>query len=62
MVTTGYRMLRLKEVEEITGLKKSTIYARISDGAFPKATQMGPSVRWRSDRLYEWLDSHPDVD
>jgi prophage regulatory protein len=44
------RFLRLPEVRTITGLSKSTIYVRISEGTFPKQVSLGP-------RLVVWVDS-----
>jgi prophage regulatory protein len=41
------RITRLPEVQAITGLSRSTIYARVEDGLFPKPVQIGPqSVGW----------------
>ncbi|MEA5424357.1 AlpA family transcriptional regulator [Synechococcus sp. CCY9202] len=42
--------LRLPQVKSATGLSKSTIYARIADGTFPKQIPLGP-------RLVVWLES-----
>ncbi len=53
-------LLRLKEVEERTGVKKSKIYADIKKGEFPSPVRLGPkSVAWRSDEIQEWIDNLP---
>ena len=52
------RFLRLKAVEEITGLKKSAIYERISRGKFPKPIPLGDSpnspVAWSEEEIANW--------
>jgi len=46
------KMLKLPEVMEITGLKKSTIYANIKEGTFPKQVKLTKrSVRWRESDI-----------
>ena len=41
------RFIRLPQVVETTGMGKTFIYARISDGTFPKQIQLGSrSVVW----------------
>lgn len=44
------KLLRLPQVKSITGLSKSSIYARIAEGTFPKQIPLGP-------RLVVWVDS-----
>ena len=45
-----HKLLRLPQVKTITGLSKSSIYTRISEGTFPKQIPLGP-------RLVVWVDS-----
>ena len=41
------RFIRLPQVVEMTGMGKTFIYSRISDGTFPKQIQLGSrSVAW----------------
>jgi prophage regulatory protein len=41
------RVIRLKGVQEKTGLKHSAIYERMRRGTFPKQVRLGPkSVGW----------------
>lgn len=57
-----YRMMRLPEVKDITGLSETTIWRRERDGEFPKRRRIGPqAVAWRSDEIEAWLDSRPAV-
>lgn len=48
-------LMRLPEVEKRTGLKKSSIYARMKAGSFPKCVHLGRSVVWPSSRIERWL-------
>jgi prophage regulatory protein len=50
------RLLRLAEVKATTGLSKSTIYARISEGTFPKQILIGPRlVVWVESDIQNWI-------
>ena len=49
-------MLRRRAVEAITGLSRSTIYARMSAGAFPTAIRLGGrSVGWIASEIDAWI-------
>lgn len=49
-------MLRLPQVLERTGLSRSTTYAMISDGVFPKPIKLGKrAVGWIESDIAEWL-------
>ena len=51
-------MLRRKAVEDKTGLSRSTIYAMMSDGKFPRPYRIGRrAVAWKESDLIEWLES-----
>lgn len=51
-------LLRLPEVESITGLKKSAIYLWVKQGEFPTPVKLGTkSVAWRSDEIEKWISS-----
>lgn len=50
------KLLRLPEVKESTGLSKSSIYARISEGTFPKQIPLGPRlVVWVESDIQNWI-------
>ncbi len=52
------RILRRREVEARTGLSRSTLYAQMSDGAFPKPVRLGKrAVGWPDSDIDEWLES-----
>ncbi len=50
-------ILRRKDVEQKTGLARSTIYARIQQGTFPPPVQLGSrySVGWVAEEIDQWL-------
>ncbi|BBL58838.1 helix-turn-helix transcriptional regulator [Methylomonas koyamae] len=50
------KLLRLPEVLETTALPKSTLYARIKAGTFPKPVKLSArSVAWREEDVQAWL-------
>ncbi|MFC0572663.1 helix-turn-helix transcriptional regulator [Paraburkholderia solisilvae] len=57
-IQTALTILRRKQVEAVTGLSRSTIYARIRNKTFPPAIQLGPrSVGWRAGDIDAFLAS-----
>ena len=56
-------MYRLPDLERAIGLKRSTIYAMIAEGTFPKPLQLGKrAVGWPSATVKLWIDSRPGND
>ena len=52
-----YSILRLPAVKARTGLSRSTIYLRISDGKFPKPISLGGrAVGWIESEVDDWLN------
>lgn len=50
-------ILRLPAVKARTGLSRSTIYLRISEGSFPKPVSLGGrAVGWIEAEITEWLN------
>jgi len=51
------RFIRRPEVEKITGLSRSTIYAYISSGDFPKPIKIGvQAIAWQESIIQEWVN------
>jgi prophage regulatory protein len=51
-----HKLLRLPQVKQTTGLSKSTIYARIAEGTFPKQIPLGPRlVVWVESDIQNWI-------
>jgi len=52
------RIYRRPDVEALTGLSRSTLYAMMSRGQFPKPVRLGlRAVGWRERDLFAWLES-----
>lgn len=50
------KFLRLPQVKQTTGLSKSSIYARIAEGTFPKQIPLGPRlVVWVESDIQKWI-------
>lgn len=51
---------RRPAVEEITGLSRSTIYAMMSKGLFPRPVKLtSKAVAWPETSITNWLNSRP---
>ncbi|MCC6954292.1 MAG: AlpA family transcriptional regulator [Deltaproteobacteria bacterium] len=49
-------ILRLPAVRVATGLSRSTIYARVAEGSFPKPISLGSrAVGWIEAEVQHWL-------
>ncbi len=49
-------ILRLKQVQSRTGLSRSTLYLRISEGKFPRQVSLGArAVGWVDAEVEAWL-------
>ena len=58
------KLLRLSAVIEIVGMKKSSIYAAIKRGEFPKPVKVfktGIAVAWRSGQIEDFVSSRVSV-
>lgn len=48
--------LRLPEVKKLTGLGRSTIYLKISQGTFPASVSLGDrAVAWIDAEINQWI-------
>ena len=51
------RFVRLPEVKTIVGFGKSTIYAKVSDGTFPKPIKLADRITvWKLSDLDKWVE------
>lgn len=54
----SHRLLRLAQVMDKTGLKRSQIYAYMKTGDFPQSIKIGPSsVAWLESEIEEWINT-----
>ena len=49
------RLLTIRDVEQLTGFKKSSVYSFIEAGDFPKPIKIGRSSRWPSNEIHCWI-------
>lgn len=55
------RLLRLPEVMDRVGLRRSAIYQRMKEGRFPKARSLGAKCSvWVEVEIDEWIRSIAD--
>lgn len=53
------RLLRIDEVKRKTGLSRSTIYANIKKGIFPKPQKPSPGVSgWRENEILALINGN----
>lgn len=54
----GNRILRMKDVVQVTRLSKATIYGAIKRGDFPAPVKLGPrAVGWTAESIDRWVNS-----
>jgi prophage regulatory protein len=52
------KFIKLNEVKEITALGRSSIYAFIEEGKFPKQVSLGGrAVAWVESEVIDWIES-----
>lgn len=57
------QLLRRPQVEAMTGLSRSSIYAGMDDGSFPRPKRIGQrSVAWLRSDVEAWLAALPEAD
>lgn len=53
-----HRVIRRPEVETLTGIPRSTLYAKIALGDFPAPIKIGQrAVGWLEAEVNDWLSS-----
>lgn len=51
-------LIRRPDVEKATGLRRSTIYAMMAEGSFPKPIRIGKrAVAWRASEVQAWIEA-----
>ena len=54
------RLLRRREVEELVGLSRASIYRLRRSGGFPRPVRVSSTaVRWRESDIHAWIQSRP---
>jgi len=50
------RFLKIKDVIKLTGLSRSSIYAKISNGDFPSQVSISErAVAWLEEDIFAWM-------
>ena len=60
LLTDSKRILRLKDVQTLTGLSRTMIYDLQAKGEFPhsiKLVQSGRAMGWQYSDVINWIDS-----
>jgi len=52
------KLLRIDDVSKKTTLAKSTIWLKISQGAFVPPTHIGGICVWKSSDVDAWIENH----
>lgn len=57
------RLLRMPEVQRLTGLRRSAIYEQMQRGAFPQSVKLGPrATSWSEAAVQAWIAQRLDAD
>jgi prophage regulatory protein len=52
------KLLKINKVSEITGLGRSTIYARVAEETFPKPIKLGHRASaWVESEIEAWIET-----
>jgi prophage regulatory protein len=49
------QLIRLQQVETLSGAKRSQVYALMARGKFPKPTKLGAASRWSLREVERWV-------
>lgn len=52
----GDRLLRMKQVEDKVGMKKTVIYEWVKAGTFPKPIKLGSASVWQESEVQDWIN------
>lgn len=52
------RILRIREVQHVTGLSRSSIYEKVAKNTFPAQVRLAAhTVGWRETDIQQWMES-----
>jgi len=56
--STANRILRIRQVLEVTGLRRTSLYKKLNANEFPKPVKLGVrAVGWREADVHAWMDN-----
>ena len=50
------KLLTTKDLRDLYGFSRASIYNRMARGDFPKPVKIGHSVRWRAEVIARFID------
>lgn len=55
----NFKILRRKDVESLTGMKRTAILDRVKKGEFPKPINLGNelTIGWLESEVHDWIRS-----
>ena len=54
-------VIRISDVITQTGLPRSSLYAKVKEGNFPRPIKLGArAVGWRVDDVEAWISARPE--
>jgi prophage regulatory protein len=53
----GDRLLRIRDLEQLTSLSRATIYRAIKAGDFPPSIRIGCSARWVMADILDFIEA-----
>ena len=54
------RLLKIAEVQKMTGLSRASVYRRVAEGLLPPPVRFSPRcVRWQMSEVQEHIDALP---
>lgn len=57
------RLLRIADVCFLTGLGRSTVYAKVKERQFPQPVKLhGTCVAWKETEVDSWINERPSAD
>ena len=63
MQATEEKYLCWREVCELTGVSRATLYVIMRKKGFPKPLKIGGSRRWLASEIHQWVrEQNPDHD
>ena len=52
------KLVRVKDVLQITGMSRSTIWRLVNSGDFPQPFRLGPRMNaWHEREIHDWIKS-----
>ena len=58
MKTTEMKLVRVRDVMELTGISRTSLWRLIKSGDFPAPFRLGPRMNaWHEHEIYDWLNS-----